>query len=159
MTVWRGSYGNRYGAWRALAAAFMMRGCGLRRGEALAVESSWFQNGKLRVHQQQLSDSSHGPFKSRKPGEFRDVPTPQYVLNAVAGPGDGYLFHIPTRTFCTEFRKAADHAGLEGFTAHDLRHMFASSALARGVPITDVAKFLGHRNIQVTSRPSALHLA
>ena len=78
----------------ALLYLHRRHGCGLRRGEALAVESSWFQNGKLRVHQQQLSDSSHGPLKSRKPGEFRDVPTTQYVLNAVAGPGDGYLLRL-----------------------------------------------------------------
>lgn len=32
----------------------------------------------------------------------------------------------------------------------DTRHSFASALLARGVPITDVAKWLGHRNINVT---------
>ncbi|HLJ67190.1 MAG TPA: tyrosine-type recombinase/integrase [Chloroflexota bacterium] len=38
-----------------------------------------------------------------------------------------------------------------GFTAHSLRHAFVSARLSRGVPITDVAAWLGHRNINVTN--------
>jgi integrase len=40
--------------------------------------------------------------------------------------------------------------GLEGFTPHGLRHVFASVSLQAGVPITDVSKWLGHRDINVT---------
>jgi integrase len=38
----------------------------------------------------------------------------------------------------------------DGFTPHSLRHAFASAMLARGVPITELAHFLGHRDINVT---------
>jgi integrase len=38
----------------------------------------------------------------------------------------------------------------DGFTPHSLRHAFVSALLGRGVPITDVAKSLGTRNINVT---------
>ncbi|MFI5017732.1 MAG: tyrosine-type recombinase/integrase, partial [Dongiales bacterium] len=37
-----------------------------------------------------------------------------------------------------------------GFTPHSLRHAFVSALLSHGVPITDVATWLGHRNINVT---------
>jgi Phage integrase family len=38
----------------------------------------------------------------------------------------------------------------EGFTPHSLRHAFVSALLARGVPITDVAQWAGHKDINVT---------
>ncbi len=31
-----------------------------------------------------------------------------------------------------------------------LRHFFASDCLAMGIPITDVAEWMGHRNINMT---------
>jgi integrase len=39
-----------------------------------------------------------------------------------------------------------------GFTPHSLRHAFASAMLSKGVPITDVAHWLGHRDVRVTFR-------
>jgi integrase len=68
------------------------------------------------------------------------------------GRADGHLFpRYSRRTFDKAFAKAREAAGLPvEFTAHSLRHIFASVALANGVPITDVSKWLGHRNIQVT---------
>jgi integrase len=133
-------------------AIWLMRGCGLRRGEVLAVHSKGFKNGRLRITEQQQADSTRSPLKARKPGDYRDVPVPAYVQESVDGLGisGGYLFDMPTRTFSTHFRQAADQAGLPGFRMHDLRHCFASVALSRGVPVTDVARWLGHRNIQVT---------
>jgi integrase len=35
-------------------------------------------------------------------------------------------------------------------TFHDLRHTFASTALAEGVPISEVSRWLGHRSITTT---------
>ena len=39
---------------------------------------------------------------------------------------------------------------LDRFSPHSLWHAFISALLSRGVPITDVASWLGHRNINVT---------
>ena len=35
-------------------------------------------------------------------------------------------------------------------TFHDLRHTFASTALAEGVPISEVSRWLGHESITIT---------
>jgi integrase len=138
---------------RELAPAiWIMRGCGLRPAEVLAVRGEAFSGGRLRVSGQQLADGSLAPLKARRPGDFRDVPVPGYVAAAVSGPGGGYLFSVPSRTFSGRFRKAADAAGLKGFRAHDLRHVFASVALSAGVPVTDVSRWLGHRSIEMTYR-------
>lgn len=129
---------------------WIMRGCGLRPGEAMAVQAESFSGGRLRVSGQRLLDGTYTPAKRRKPGDYRDVPVPAYVERAVDGLGPGYLFDIPRATFNQRFRRAADSTGLTGFRAHDLRHVFASVALSEGVPITDVSRWLGHRSIEIT---------
>ena len=49
------------------------------------------------------------------------------------------------------FNLNASKAGIpEAFTPHSLRHAFVRALLSHGVPITDVAAWLGHRNINVT---------
>jgi integrase len=54
-------------------------------------------------------------------------------------------------TIYFRFTRAAEVAGIsDGFTPHSLRHAFASAMLARGVQITELAHFLGHRDINVT---------
>ena len=40
-------------------------------------------------------------------------------------------------------------------TFHDLRHTFASTALAEGVPISEVSRWLGHKSITTTSTSTA----
>ena len=49
------------------------------------------------------------------------------------------------------WKPAIAAAGLAGDTTfHDLRHTFASTALAEGVPISEVSRWLGHRSITTT---------
>jgi hypothetical protein len=65
---------------------WLMRGCGLRINEALAVEKSWFRNdGKtLRVSGQASRDGRRKmPLKHRKAGEYRDVPVPAWLWEKV----------------------------------------------------------------------------
>ena len=104
------------------------------------------------------------PLKFRKAGEFRDIPLPQYVSEAIdkhaadhGTTSDGYLFQgrkyklVVRRTYQEGFRGAADQAGLPPeFIPHSLRHLYASTALAEGIPITDVSRWLGHKSIEVT---------
>lgn len=139
-------------------AIWIMRGCGLRPSEVLAVRHTpeltggpGLSGGRLRIgEQQERYGTGRTPLKARKPGEFRDVPVPGYAADAIASLGPGYLFAVTTDAFRHRFRAAADAAGLEGFRAHDLRHVFASISLAAGVPVTDVSRWLGHRSIQTT---------
>ena len=55
------------------------------------------------------------------------------------------------------WRRIRKRAGLEEVRIHDLRHTYASNALASGLPIEMVGKLLGHSNIQTTARYA--HLA
>jgi integrase len=145
---------------------WLMHGCGLRIGEALAVSLRCrISNGStLRVKEQVNPAGQLRPLKFRQAGEFRDIPLPQYVGEAidkhVADHGttsDGYLFQgrkyklVVRRTYQEDFHRAAARAGLPPeFIPHSLRHFYASTALAEGIPITDVSRWLGHKSIEVT---------
>ena len=148
-------------------SVWLMRGCGLRIGEALAVsEKSRVRPGVLRISEQMHDRPPRtGPLKHRKPGEYRDVPARRYVELriedhvTVHGTADGYLFRgrvqaLPSQHTAREsFTRSARKAGLPPeFTPHDLRHVFASVALSRDVPITDVSRWLGHRSVDTTYR-------
>jgi integrase len=104
------------------------------------------------------------PLKFRKAGEFRDIPLPQYVGEAIdkhaadhGTTSDGYLFQgrkyklIVRRTYQEDFQRSAARVGLPPeFIPHSLRRYYASNALAEGISITDVSRWLGHKSIEVT---------
>src|SRR5487761_106055 len=138
---------------------WLMRGCGLRIEESFAVQKSCFRDRGmvLRVFEQASRDGTKTmPLKHRKAGEYRDIPVPTYLWGMVKDLPDGYLFmtdgKFPTySSYRHHFNLNAGKAGIpQGFTPHSLRHAFVSALLSRGVPITDVAAWLGHRNINVT---------
>ena len=142
---------------------WLMRGCGLRIEEALAVEKKDFREDGtvLRVYQQATRDGRDtGPLKKRKRGEYRDVPVPTWLWDMVKDlpdgplmPGNGDRKYQLYGTVYDRFMNAAEKAGIpKGFTPHSLRHAFASAMLSKGVPITDVAHWLGHRDVRVTYR-------
>ena len=139
---------------------WLMRGCGLRIEEALAVSKEDFiEDGTvLRVAWQASGDGGkREPLKHRKAGEYRDVPVPSWLWEMVRDMPDGPLIPGNNRPFQQygtiyfRFMHAAEAAGIaDGFSPHSLRHAYASAMLARGVQITELAHFLGHRDINVT---------
>jgi integrase len=65
-------------------------------------------------------------------------------------PGN-YRFYRRYETVRQQFHGAAKNAGIPaGFRPHSLRHAFASTLLSRAVPITDVARWTGHKDIRET---------
>jgi integrase len=118
----------------------------------------------LRVREQVNPVAQLRPLKFRVAGQFRDIPLPAYVAEAIdkhiASHGttpDGYLFQgrkrklVIRRTYQEDFDRSAARAGLPPeFTPHSLRHCYASIALAKGIPITEVSRWLGHKSIAVT---------
>ncbi|MFC8988232.1 tyrosine-type recombinase/integrase [Streptomyces sp. NPDC057115] len=115
------------------------------------------------------------PLKHRTADEFRDVPIPPFLeqgignhlkrwgtveidgLEALFAPRERGKGKMPTAsTYGYHWGKALKAAGVvkpDGkpkYTPHSLRHFFASTALANGVPIHEVSRWLGHRNIKTT---------
>ncbi|MCX5415912.1 tyrosine-type recombinase/integrase [Streptomyces sp. NBC_00059] len=67
----------------------------------------------------------------------------------LCGPGGYYTEPMERRRIRSLFASlpAVDGLGMYGF-----RHYFASNALGRGIPITDVAEWMGHKSIEETYR-------
>lgn len=129
-------------------AVRIMRGTGMRVGECLALKRSDFLtaiDGNVVVHvSRQVQNGQTVPLKHRRDYTGRDVPVSASLAKLVMARPDGDLFTVTYRLFLARFTRAARAAGLPaGFTPHQLRHGFASTLLAGGIAITDVARWMG----------------
>jgi integrase len=117
-----------------------------------------------RVHEQ-IHSNTHRPakLKHRKVGEFREVPLPRSVREAIerheAKHGttrEGYLLRGPSGYYTEPMERRRVRALFErlpvvdGMGMYGFRHYFASNALGSGIPITDVAEWMGHKSIEET---------
>ena len=90
-------------------------------------------------------------------------PEAQAVLSALPHKGDnpwvitGRLPSTHLTDLQRPWRRIRERAGLEGVRIHDLRHSYASRALALGESLTMIGKLLGHTQLQTTARYA--HLA
>ncbi|APU44815.1 site-specific integrase [Streptomyces sp. TN58] len=147
----------------------LMSGCGLRNGEAAAANiRNIVADDVYRVTEQvNQTTKTYGPLKHRRPGEYRDVPLPPRIKDAIEryvdkhGTTDGYLLRHPkdtTRPFqpyllqnqWQRLKKEQKLAIPDGVVIYSLRHFFASNCLSHGIPITDVAEWMGHKSIDIT---------
>ncbi|MFI0041277.1 tyrosine-type recombinase/integrase [Streptomyces mutabilis] len=145
----------------------MMVGCGLRNGEARAVNvNNVVADDVYRVHEQ-IHSNTHRPakLKHRKAGEFREVPLPCSVREAIeryeekhGTTQDGYLLRGPSGYYTEPMERRRvqklfkDLPAEDGVGMYSFRHYFASNALGHGIPITDVAEWMGHKSIEETYR-------
>lgn len=71
----------------------------------------------------------------------------------------------PIKAVKRGFKRAVERAGLDKVTPHVLRHTAATWMAEAGVPMTEIAAYLGHRDSRVTERiyakftPTYLHKA
>ncbi|WP_432754034.1 tyrosine-type recombinase/integrase [Streptomyces sp. JL2001] len=139
----------------------------MRNGEARAVSvHNVVAEDVYRVREQIHSNTLRPPkLKHRKTGEFREVPLPRSVREAMeryeakhGATKDGYLLRGPGDYFTEGMERRrvrklfADLPPEEGVGMYGFRHYFASNALGSGIPITDVAEWMGHKSIEETYR-------
>ncbi|MFJ6483096.1 tyrosine-type recombinase/integrase [Streptomyces sp. NPDC091682] len=91
------------------------------------------------------------------PVVFQDQAGDSRQLDVFFAPRERGKGVMPTATtYGYHFRKACKAAGLVDangkpkYTPHSLRHFFASTALANGIPIHEVSRWLGHKSIKTT---------
>ena len=138
----------------AAAAIRLLVLTGCRRNEILGLrwEDLDFEAGEMR-----LEDSKTGA---------RVVPLPPPAAKVLRGlsPVEGNPWVFPGRKKGTGQRNINECwdrirklAGLDGVRLHDLRHSFASRALALGEGLSMIGELLGHRKVRTTARYA--HLA
>ncbi|WP_245194911.1 tyrosine-type recombinase/integrase [Kitasatospora phosalacinea] len=118
--------------------AELMSGCGLRNGEALAVNvDNIVADDVYRITEQvNQTTKTYARLKHRKAGEYRDVPLPARTKQAIEhyadtyGTVEGYLLRNPK-----DITLPMPHHTIDNH---------------RGIPITDVAEWMGHRSIEIT---------
>ena len=136
--------------WPGIIAAvrlLMLTGC--RRSEILSLRWDDVDRtaGLIR-----LRDSKTGP---------RVVPLTRAVKSVLDGiektPGSknvivGQRFGRPLANFDSHWKVIRERAGLNDVRLHDLRHSYASRALALGESLPSIGKLLGHRKVATTAK-------
>ena len=127
----------------AAVRLLLLTGC--RKNEVLGLRWDWvdFERSCLR-----LPDSKTGakvvPLAAAALEVLAGLPrTSEWALPA--SKGDGHLIGLPK-----VWEKLRDRAGLPGLRLHDLRHSFASFAVADGATLYMVGKVLGHKQTRTT---------
>ena len=147
----------------------VMSGCGMRNGEAAAVNvKNIVADDVYRITEQvNQTTRQYGRLKHRKAGEYRDVPLPAQIKETIEwyvdkyGTVEGYLLRHPAdvaKTFpyyylsnqWQRIKRAGEVDIPEGMVMYGFRHFFASNCLSNRIPITDVAEWMGHKSIDVT---------
>jgi integrase len=146
----------------------LVRG-GLRPGEAIALQWTDLNFTKREILvERNFYDGVLGTTKS---GRRRHVDMSQQLAAALSElyvqrereKLEGKWTRIPDWIFCQhggeplrqehvrdKFDRALRRAGLSGHVPYDLRHTFASTLLAKGAPLTYVAKQMGHKKPTIT---------
>ena len=138
----------------AVAAIRLLMLTGCRRGEIVTLrwEDVDLETGELR-----LRDAKTGPRQvALSPAAVRVLSAiPRHADNpwVIAGRRPGTRLGNLNPSWLV----VRAHADLEDVRLHDLRHSFASRALALGESLPMIGKLLGHRKVQTTARYA--HLA
>ena len=155
---------------------FMALFTGVRQGEAIGL--TWdrvdFEKGIITVDRQlqrnrvkgifELSSTKNGKSRVITPPErvmavLRDQKRAQAVLRLAAGElwqDNGYVFtdeiggHVSPTTVYKHFKRIVAEIGKPDRRFHDLRHTYATMALANGVGVKDVQETLGHYSAAFT---------
>jgi len=145
--------------WRAIACIRLLILTGARLGEVLGLQWSWinWERGFAR-----LPDSKTGP---------KTVPLPPPALELLAAlkrdrHGLIECKHVlpagrsdrPFQAIQRPWQQVRKMAGLPGVRLHDLRHCYASVAVAGGESLYIVGAILGHRSTATTQRYAHLAL-
>jgi integrase len=127
----------------------VLAGTGCRRGEAIALEYSDIRKNTLSITKQRHGGKI-GPPKSEN--STREIGLPGAVLAIIrpllADPTPGPLFslrgkYLNPSSIHDAWRRYLLRLGLRYRTLHALRHSVGTALISAGVPLGDVARFLG----------------
>ena len=138
----------------AVAAIRLLMLTGCRRNEILTLR---WEDVDLKANEFHLRDSKTGartvslsPEAAKLLAEVPRIPDNPFVI-----PGKIKATYL--RNVNTPWGVIRERAGLEDVRLHDLRHSFASRALALGESLPMIGKLLGHSKVETTARYA--HLA
>lgn len=124
-----------------------------------------FDRGIITIDQALVKSKSSGyVIKSTKAHDVRTKPIPAYIevmlkkLQSISLGVTDYVFtnadggHLGERAFREYLRHFCDRHGLPYIPPYGIRHTAGTLLAARGIPIANVAKQLGHASTQTTTK-------
>jgi integrase len=143
---------------QAIVAIRLLVLTGARRGEILGLKWEYidFETGRAN-----LPDSKSGAKSIQLPPAALEVlqglTMPDDRQGFVVRGGDGTNPRVPLTNIKDPWGRIRSAAGLSDVRIHDLRHAFASVAVAGGASLPLIGALLGHANVSTTARYA--HLA
>lgn len=144
---------------RDAASIAILRGAGLRRGEAVKLNVRDFnpetggleidrtKGGKSRLVYLPSAAITHVEnwldVRGRRPGA---------ILCPIRKGGNIEFRHLSSQAVLSILKKRAKEAGVASFSPHDLRRTFCSDLLDAGVDIVTVQKLAGHADPTTTAK-------
>lgn len=133
--------------------------CGVRKSEAIGLTFADLRENRIYIYRQM---TTRGFSDLKTDASVRRLTLPDVVMSAlqpvIDAPHeqDDFLFggknHLPYTAIYYHFVDAIEASGVDRIRIHDLRHSFASNAIAAGANIVAVSRYLGHTNINTTLR-------
>jgi integrase len=130
---------------------------GMRIGEALALTRQDIDFEKSTINIDKTFNQNTGQVTTPKTkASIRTVTIPDMVADAIKALIDNLaydckkVFPMPYSTIIYHYRKAIQRAGVRNLPIHCLRHAHVSYLISHGVPVTAIAKRVGHTSPQVT---------
>lgn len=153
-----------YESGRFRALVFTLAYSGIRFGEAVALRAKNVDLDKrrLRIVASATPVPKQGIVEGLPKGrDSRSVPLPAFVVDELREivedkAPDELVFPSRRGSYLTEsemrwvFDAAAEDAGIEGLTPHELRHTAASLAIRAGANVKVVQRMLGHKSATLT---------
>ena len=133
----------------AIAAIRLLMLTGCRKGEILTLR--WDDVDRT-ARELRLRDSKSGPRMVPLTPAMEKVldGIPRSEGNPWVIPGRKPGAHLPDLAYY--WGRIAEQAGVEGVRVHDIRHSFASRALALGESLSMIGRLLGHAKVGTTGR-------
>lgn len=129
---------------------------GLRRNEAMGLETSDIKKGCLKLSKQldKVSDGTIQSYKPLKGRTIRRIPhwfmSPARAYSMVKKMNEGHIYHPDT--IGTKFTRLCNKLSLPDYKLHDLRRTFITNAIKKGIAPEDLRQAVGHTNSDTTYR-------
>lgn len=136
---------------------FLAINTGMRLGELLGLQHEDIHGDRIKIiHSMQEIGTKMELCLPKTSNSERTILVPYEIICLLPKRKEGYVFRnlqgdpIRPSSFEKTWQRILKNAGVEHKKFHALRHTFCSMQVAKGMPLTDLAKYVGHSRASFT---------